>query len=90
MGCEMTYRSIPRSCRRCGASEPEAYISRRHLCADCGEELALDSQRQLAAGEGPLYDLWKQRHIEGMSAHMAKRRQLREQQGDETRAGVKT
>lgn len=51
-------------CKICRKDQAEVgLVSARGKCAVCGEALALENFRQLAAHSGPMFDHWRRRTL---------------------------
>jgi len=49
-------------CKRCGERDAAiGLLSHERLCQDCGEEIRLANNRELAAHTGPAFDHWRRR-----------------------------
>lgn len=53
----------PKVCRECGKlGSEENPLSRRLLHFECGLNRAVEAARQMAAKEGPHYEMWKRNY----------------------------
>ena len=65
---------MAKACKDCLREFEAGQLSRRGLCAACGQKRVTESIRQMTEQQGPLYQRYKARHQIGLAKYRRHRR----------------